>query len=230
MAIDFPAGPSVNDQYTYNGQVYRYNGVAWRLVRTSAQGPTGPTGAAGAPGAASTIPGPTGPAGPPGPTGAASTVPGPAGPTGPAGIFSISPWTTYTPSWTASVTNPNIGNGNISGRYVTIGATVIGEIRVLMGTSGFSRGTGTYFLSLPTPAVFENYQPVGNVVIRDEGPGVTYFGTAMFNQNNANRIEMWIHSQNAAFDEGAPAAFDTPFLFGPNDKILVQFQYEANLS
>jgi len=223
MPIDFPSSPSVDQQYTYNGQVYKYNGVAWRLVRTSAVGPTGPTGPAGP---ASTVTGPTGPAGPPGPAG---TTPGPTGPTGPAGTFTITPWTTYTPLWTSTGVNPGVGNGSVTGRYVALGATIIGEIRVLIGTTGFTRGSGTYRLSLPTAGVFENYQPVGQVVIRDEGPGITYFGTAIFNQNANNRIEMWIHGQNASFDEGVPAGADTPFLFSASDKILVQFQYEASL-
>lgn len=224
MPIDFPSGPSVDQQYTYNGQVYKYNGIAWRLVRTSAVGPTGPTGPAGP---ASTAQGPTGPTGPAGPAG---TAPGPTGPTGPPGIFTISPWVSYTPLWTSSGVSPGVGNGSITGRYVVLGATIMGEIRVLMGTSGFTRGSGTYFLSLPTAGVFENYQPVGQVVLRDEGPGITYFGTAIFNQSNGNRIEMWIHGQNSLFDEGVPAASDTPFIFSASDKILVQFTYEANLS
>lgn len=224
MPINFPDTPAVDDTYTYNGQVYRYNGTAWRLVRTSAVGPTGPTGPAGP---ASTEPGPTGPTGPAGPAG---TDPGPTGPTGPTGTFAIAPWQTYTPLWTASTTNPVIGNGSVTGRYVTIGATIMGEIRVLAGSANFTRGSGTYYLSLPTIGVFENYQPVGQVVMRDEGPGITYFGTAIFNANNPGRVEMWMHSQNAAFDEGAPAGSDVPFLFSANDKILIQFTYEANLS
>lgn len=224
MPINFPDTPAVDDLYTYNGQVYKYNGTAWRLVRTSAVGPTGPTGPAGP---ASTEPGPTGPTGPAGPAG---TLPGPTGPTGPVGTFAIAPWQTYTPLWTASTTNPVIGNGSVTGRYVTIGATIMGEIRVLAGSANFTRGSGTYYLSLPTIGVFENYQPVGQVVMRDEGPGITYFGTAIFNANNPGRVEMWMHSQNAAFDEGAPAGSDVPFLFSANDKILIQFTYEANLS
>lgn len=223
MPINFPASPVINDLYTYNSQVYRYTGQVWRLVRTSAVGPTGPTGPAGP---ASSVVGPTGPTGPAGPAG---TTAGPTGPTGPSGTFSITPWTSYSPTWVGSITNPSIGNGSVTGRYVAIGATIMGEIRVLAGTTGFSRGSGVYYLSLPTPGVFENYQPVGQVVIRDEGPGVTYFGTALFNQSNATRIELWVHGQNASFDEGVPAASDTPFLFSASDKILVQFTYEANL-
>ena len=229
-AIDFPSNPALNDEYTNGIQTYRWNGSSWRLVRTSAVGPTGPTGPAGLDSTAIGATGPTGPAGatgPTGPEGAPSTVTGPTGSTGPTGAFAFTSWQNYTPSLTASVTNPVIGNGTLSGRYVTLGATVIGEIRVIAGTVGFSRGSGIYTVTLPTAGVYENYQPVGQVVMRDEGPGITYFGTAIFNNNINNRLELFIHSQSASFDEGVAITESSPFLFSANDKILIHFQYES---
>jgi hypothetical protein len=232
-AIDFPPSPSLNEEYTNGIQTYRWNGSSWRLVRTSAVGPTGPTGPAGLDSTAIGATGPTGPQGdqgPTGPTGAASTVTGPTGATGPTGSFDIVPWTTYTPILYGSTTNPTIGNGSITGRYSYIGATIMGEIRIIGGTSGFNRGLGTYTVSLPTAGIVENYQPVGQVVMRDEGPGITYFGTAIFNNNVNNRIELYMHSQSATFDEGSAVTESSPFLFSANDKILIQFTYEADLS
>ena len=230
-AIDFPSNPALNEEYTNGIQTYRWNGTAWRLVRTSAVGPTGPTGPAGLDSTAEGATGPTGPVGPAGPTGvtgAASTVVGPTGATGPTGAFTIEPWTVYTPQLIASVTNPVIGNGTIQGRYISLGAMVMGEIQIVAGTSGFNRGSGTYSVTLPTNAIFEAYQPIGQVVMRDEGPGITYFGTAIFTTFN-NRVELFIHSQSAAFDEGVSVTESTPFLYGANDKILIQFTYEADL-
>jgi hypothetical protein len=110
------------------------------------------------------------------------------------------------------------------------GATIFGEIRIIAGTTGFSRGLGVYKVSLPTAGVIENYQPVGQVVMRDEGPGVTYFGTAIFNNNDNDVIELYMHSQVATFDEGVAVTESTPFLFSANDKILIQFTYESFLS
>jgi hypothetical protein len=231
-AIDFPADPTLNQEYTNGIQTYRWNGSAWRLVRTSAVGPTGPTGPAGLDSTAIGATGPQGPTGPQGiqgPTGAPSTVTGPIGPTGATGSFAISPWTTYTPTLFGSTTNPAIGNGSITGRYMNVGATIFGEIRILAGTTGFSRGLGNYSVSLPAAGIVENYQPVGQVVMRDEGPGITYFGTAIFNNNVTDRIELFIHSQVASFDEGFAVTESTPFLFSANDKILIQFTYESLL-
>jgi hypothetical protein len=227
-AIDFPSTPTVGQIYTNGVNTYEWDGTAWRLVRTSAVGPTGPTGPAGAD---STVIGPTGPTGPSitGPTGADSTVVGPTGATGPTGSFAITPWTTYTPTWTGTVTNPAIGNGIISGRYTNVGATIFGEIRIQAGSTGFTRGEGTYRIGLPTAGVAENLQPVGHVVMRDEGPGINYFGTAIFNSNITDAIELFMHSQVSQFDEGVAVTQTTPFLFSANDKILIQFTYESDL-
>jgi hypothetical protein len=225
MPIDFPPTPTLGQTYVYSTQTYQWNGSTWRLVRTSAVGPTGPTGPTGP---VSTVLGPTGATGSTGPTGAASTALGPTGPTGATGSFAITPWTTYTPLWYTSGTAATIGNGTLTGRYVNIGATIIGELRLNFGSTT-SRGSGTYRFSLPTLGVAENFQPMGQVVIRDEGPGIAYFGSAIFNNNQDDRMELILHSQSASFDEGVAVSENTPMLFGTNDKILVHFQYESLL-
>lgn len=71
-AINFPDTPQVNDEFSFDSRLWRWDGIAWRLI-TSALGPTGPQGEVGPTGpvgADSIVPGPTGPEGPLGPTGA----------------------------------------------------------------------------------------------------------------------------------------------------------------
>jgi hypothetical protein len=224
--IDFPDSPEVDDTYTNGVQTYVWTGTAWRLVRTSAVGATGPTGPTGP---QSVEIGPTGPPGPTGATGAASTEVGPTGPTGPEGTFALVPWTAYTPTLFGSVTNPTIGDGTITGRYVNIGSTVVGEIQIIAGETGFDRGSGAYSVSLPVAGIVENYQPIGQVVMRDEGPGITYMGTAIFNNDITDRVQILMHSQSSAFDEGVQVTQSTPFLFSANDKILIQILYEGDV-
>jgi hypothetical protein len=113
---------------------------------------------------------------------------------------------------------------------MNVGATIFGEVRIQAGSTGFSRGEGTYRIGLPTAGVVENFQPVGQVVMRDEGPGVNYFGTAIFNSNIDDAVELYMHSQVAQFDEGVAVTHTTPFLFSANDKIFIQFTYESDLS
>jgi hypothetical protein len=107
-----------------------------------------------------------------------------------------------------------------------MGPTIVGEIRLAFGSTT-TRGSGTYRFSLPVLGVAENFQPMGQVILRDEGPGISYFGTSLFNNNQDDRMEMWLHSQTATFDEGVPISDSTPVVFGTNDRILVHFMYES---
>ena len=45
MSIDFPNSPSNGDTYSYSGETYRYNGVAWVRVRDRVTTFNGATGA-----------------------------------------------------------------------------------------------------------------------------------------------------------------------------------------
>lgn len=157
------------------GDLYVWNdaGTAWvdagQVV--GPQGPTGSTGLTGAPGAT----GPTGAAGTTGPTGPQGIQgnTGDVGPTGPQGIQGIqgnagndgatgptgaaasdefTAWGTYSPTWTASSSNPNIGNGSIQGFYKQIGKTVWFRIKVTDGSTT-SEGSGNYSLSLPVAPI-----------------------------------------------------------------------------
>ena len=62
-------------------------------------------------------------------------------------------WIAYTPTWTATTTNPTIGNGTIDGAYQKVGRMVSYRARILVGSTT-TVGTGTYFVSAPfaTPA------------------------------------------------------------------------------
>lgn len=60
-------------------------------------------------------------------------------------------WTFYTPSLTASVTNPTLGTGSvIQGLYRVIDDLVNLSFYVQFGTSGVNPGDGEYRLSLPS--------------------------------------------------------------------------------
>lgn len=108
--INFPANPTIGQQYTFANRTWEWNGQGWQAAQgpynigptgptgpangpTGPAGPTGSTGPTGPGGDPSFVPGPTGPTGmtgpsgsgptgPTGPTGADSTVAGPTGPTG----------------------------------------------------------------------------------------------------------------------------------------------------
>ena len=61
-------------------------------------------------------------------------------------------WQSYTVSWTAATTNPSIGNGILSGRYIRVGNLVIATIYLSFGSTS-SVGSGIWLFSFPiTPA------------------------------------------------------------------------------
>jgi hypothetical protein len=82
-------------------------------------------------------------------------------------------WTDYSGSlaWTASGTNPDIGNGSFSSAYARYGRTIIYRGRITMGSTT-TYGTGSWLVSLPvdaqatvevgTAAVFDNSTSTNN--------------------------------------------------------------------
>jgi hypothetical protein len=56
MPIDFPNSPTVNQEFSVDGNVWKWTGNTWDIVLQTVVGPTGPTGATGLTGAT----GPTG--------------------------------------------------------------------------------------------------------------------------------------------------------------------------
>lgn len=115
MAINFPANPVVNQQFSAEGTTWYWTGTVWRLlVSEGVQGDLGPTGPTG----------PVGPLGPTGPTGPNSTIPGPTGPTGATGPVSTVPGPTG-PTGATGPENTNIDGGmanTVYGGGITINA------------------------------------------------------------------------------------------------------------
>jgi hypothetical protein len=70
-------------------------------------------------------------------------------------------WTPYTPTWTASTTNPVLGNGTLTGRYMKWGRTVICEINLITGSTT-TYGSGSYNWLLPAQAANAGVSVVGH--------------------------------------------------------------------
>ena len=61
-------------------------------------------------------------------------------------------WQSHTVSWTAATTNPSIGNGTLTGRYIVIGKLCTYVLGLVMGTTT-TYGSGNWAFSLPINAV-----------------------------------------------------------------------------
>lgn len=70
-------------------------------------------------------------------------------------------WTSYTPTWTGSTTNPVLGNGTLIGRYMKIGRTVICHINLITGSTT-TYGSGNYNWTLPATSANAGASIVGH--------------------------------------------------------------------
>ncbi len=88
-------------------------------------------------------------------------------------------WTSYNPSWTASVTNPVIGNGTITGGYMQLGETVFVQGRILAGSTT-TFGSGNYSISLPAAmGMFASNIPGGGAIWLRDNSGLDFTGMAI---------------------------------------------------
>ncbi|MFI6103154.1 hypothetical protein [Streptomyces sp. NPDC051310] len=97
----------------------------------------------------------------------------------------LAAWTSYTPTWTAATTNPAIGNGTLSGRYMRYGRTCWVHISVTMGSTT-TYGSGVWAFTAPFTSAatgtrvgsahaFQSQRYAGNVVISPSGTSVLPF-------------------------------------------------------
>lgn len=75
---------------------------------------------------------------------------------------------TYTPTWAGSVSNPAIGNGVLTGRYVINGRVAYVDINMTIGSTT-TFGSGFWTFSLPLMAVDTVSQVGGSAMVLDNG-------------------------------------------------------------
>ena len=133
-------------------------------------------------------------------------------------------WSPYTPLWKSDGTQPSLGNGTLSGRYIKIGRTVHGQIRMTIGSTT-TLGTGNWRWSLPVPeaGVFA-WQVIG--VLKAYNGGSSLNAIARMWSNGAADV-------GAAYSATAPAGAETnvgaaaPWSWVNGNEISINFTYEA---
>lgn len=128
-------------------------------------------------------------------------------------------WSTYTPTW-GGTSDPAIGNGVLSGRYMRVGKTITANITIVMGSTT-TYGSGTWTLSLPVASVFTTttYVNLGSVSMRDTSASANSTGVAILaNQTTARMV---VGSSNAFVSTTAP------WTWANGDTLSVTLNYEA---
>lgn len=90
-------------------------------------------------------------------------------------------WTSYTPSWIGSTTNPTLGNGIRNGAYIVTGKRFEVAIDITWGSTT-SAGSGIWTFGLPAGIdMISGTRLYGSALLRDNSAavhncaGVTYF-------------------------------------------------------
>ena len=134
---------------------------------------------------------------------------------------SLGAWTSFTPSLTATTTNPTLGSAATqSGLYTQIGKVVIARYRVRFGTSGAAAGSGTYEFSLPITAKEANFV-AGAGWLQDESAGARRLISAFLQSTTALRLVYEAASGYPAVTEAAPYAW------AASDQFIFTVTYEA---
>jgi hypothetical protein len=167
--------------------------------------------------------GATGPQGPIGYTGPAGTT----GPTGPA-ASDANAYTAYTPTWTCSSgTQPTLGNGTINGRYKQIGKTVFVNIKLNFGssTTAGSPDGGNWTFSLPVNAIAAEAIML-TAAFLDNGIH-WYSGIVTGTFSGATNSFQILCNTGAVGGYSSPVTFNTPFMWGDADALIIGGSYEA---
>ena len=132
------------------------------------------------------------------------------------------PWTTYTPQWTSSQTNPTIGNSVVQGRYRLLGKTVDFYIRLTIGSTADATGAGTFYFSLPlpiSPSTMAAWIPLGGATLQDVSASNRYVRSAV-TTGDTNHIAL-------SDDTGTLVTQTVPVSVASSDIITITGTYET---
>ncbi|WP_433478154.1 hypothetical protein ACQPZP_14635 [Spirillospora sp. CA-142024] len=132
------------------------------------------------------------------------------------GDLNLGAWTSFTPTWTASTTNPSLGNGTVDAAYRVCGSTVFFRISYVFGsTTNF--GSGAWGFSLPVAPISPQ---AASAVLADSSASNRLPGTA------------WLTAGSGIFRVlNTSGSFGTsstsPFTWATGDGLIISGSYET---
>ena len=67
---------------------------------------------------------------------------------------------------------------------------------------------------------------MGQVVVRDTSTAELFMGTALVTGGDFDNLQLYMHTQQAVYDEGEAATESNPVFIADGDSILITFMYE----
>jgi hypothetical protein len=129
-----------------------------------------------------------------------------------------SDWTTYTPTWAATTTNPTLGNGTLQGAYSAYGKAIDVSISLITGSTT-KRGAGRWTFSLPQA-------PKSRLMCLSMYlylPGIAnYVGTAKIDSGLIYAMNIATSTASSTISHSTPASMPT------GSQLILTGTYEAN--
>lgn len=130
-------------------------------------------------------------------------------------------WTSYTPTWGSSGTQPAVGNGTIVGAYMQAGKLVHARVTLTMGSTT-TYGTGNYTLTLPVAAKAAR-RDSGWVDIVDASAASSVTGRAVIVGSTAYLVSSPLSA--GSYDRAMTPT--VPITWTTNDSLDFSITYEA---
>lgn len=126
-------------------------------------------------------------------------------------------WTSYSPSWGGSVSNPSIGNGTLTGLYTKVGKLVHVRIALAIGSTS-TGGSGRWTFSLPfAPAAQQCLAAVA-----EDTSAATRYGGAAWITPGTGVFAVALGSGNGG------VASTVPFTWANGDQLYISGSYESS--
>lgn len=118
-------------------------------------------------------------------------------------------WTSYTPTWSGTTTNPVIGNGSITAAYKQVGKTVWYRGQIVFGSTT-TFGSGTWELTWPvTPTSLANTNGgfIGPAYVLDNSSGATWSAVILSSSTTKLRIAVTNAAATGVLTNSAPTTW-----------------------
>ena len=134
--------------------------------------------------------------------------------------------TAFTPTWSSSGTQPVLGNGTITGRFVRINKLIYVIMQLTIGSTT-TVGTGNYFFSFPaTAASVSSFGTMASTgLFYDNSTGNGYNMVATFNSGSTSTFRAGVYSNASQLFTLFSAT--APVVPATNDDIFFSYVYEA---
>jgi hypothetical protein len=135
-----------------------------------------------------------------------------------ADINALTPtWTSYSPAWNGSVSNPSIGNGSLQGWYTKVGKLVHVRISLVIGSTS-TGGSGRWTFTLPFAAAAQQCL----AAVAEDTSASTRYGGAAWVTPGAGVFAVALGSGNG----GVTSA--VPFTWASGDQLYISGSYESS--